>query len=75
MNCFKYPRVAAMARDILGVQASSVGAESTFSLSGRILDEYRTSLTAKHVEMLVCGKSWLNLAEFYKKDLVDLSGI
>jgi hypothetical protein len=47
-----------MARDILSVFVSTVSLESTFSLSGRIIEERRRRLLPKNVEMLACIKNW-----------------
>lgn len=58
-NAVNYPRLAEVAQDILGVPASSVESESAFSTGGRVVDEYRSRLSPKHVEMLICGGSWL----------------
>ncbi|GJS16342.1 zinc finger BED domain-containing protein RICESLEEPER 2-like protein [Tanacetum coccineum] len=41
----QFPVLAAMARDLLSVQASTVASESTFSISGRVLSIRRTRLT------------------------------
>ena len=49
-----------IAKDVHAVPMSTVASESAFSTSGRILDPFRSSLTAKTVEILVCTKSWLS---------------
>ena len=58
-NEFRYPEVAAMARDILSIPISTVASESTFSTGGRVIDQYRSSLKPDIVEALVCTKDWL----------------
>jgi len=58
-NEFRYPEVAAMARDILSILISTVASESTFSIGGRVIDQYRSSLKPDIVEALVCTKDWL----------------
>ncbi|CAL1360735.1 unnamed protein product [Linum trigynum] len=55
----KYPIIAKMARDVLAVPISTVASESTFSTSGRVLDPYRSSLSPKTVEALICCQDWL----------------
>jgi hypothetical protein len=47
-----------MARDIMSVPVSIVSSESTFSLTGRIIEERRRRLLPEHVEMLACIKDW-----------------
>jgi hypothetical protein len=51
-----YPIVAAMARDILSIHVSTVASESTFSVGGRVIDQYRNSLKPHIVEALVCTR-------------------
>ncbi|KAK1379810.1 hypothetical protein POM88_026554 [Heracleum sosnowskyi] len=42
-----------------GLKVSTVASESAFSTSGHILDPFRSSLSPKLVEALVCTQSWL----------------
>lgn len=39
----RYPNIAAVARDILAIQASSVDSEEVFSIARYIVDENRTN--------------------------------
>jgi hypothetical protein len=48
-----------MARDVLAIPISTVAAESAFSTSGCILDDFCTSLTPFILECLVCTQDWL----------------
>ncbi|XP_050238141.1 zinc finger BED domain-containing protein RICESLEEPER 2-like [Mercurialis annua] len=59
LNSERFPILARMAQDILAVPISTVASESTFSTGGRILDAFRSSLTPKIVEALICGQNWL----------------
>lgn len=60
INSIKYPVLSRMARDVLAAPVSTVASESAFSASGRILDPFRSSLSPKMVEALICTKSWLS---------------
>ncbi|PWA79973.1 zinc finger BED domain-containing protein RICESLEEPER 3 [Artemisia annua] len=55
----QFPVLAAMARDLLSVQASTVASESAFSTSGRVLSVRRTRLTPLSLEMCNCLKDYL----------------
>jgi hypothetical protein len=55
----KYPTLALLARDILAIPVSTISSESCFSTSGRVIDSYRSSLSPKMVEALICTQSWL----------------
>ncbi|XP_061357916.1 zinc finger BED domain-containing protein RICESLEEPER 2-like [Gastrolobium bilobum] len=80
-NQFRYPEVAAMARDIFGIPISSVASESAFSVGGRVLDQYQSSLKPDIVEALICTRNWLygeqeQLAialEELTKDIMDMN--
>jgi hypothetical protein len=60
-----------MARDIMTVPASTTSSESTFSLSGRILEDRRRRLNAETIEMLVCIKDWELGQQRAQHDVVD----
>ncbi|XP_070051072.1 zinc finger BED domain-containing protein RICESLEEPER 2-like isoform X2 [Nicotiana tomentosiformis] len=59
LNSARFPILAEMARDVLAVPVSSVASECAFSTGGRILDSFRSSLTPKLVQALVCLQDWL----------------
>ena len=56
---FNYPILSKMARDILAIPISTDASKSAFRTSGRILDAFRSSLSSKTVEALVCSQNWL----------------
>ncbi|XP_062007234.1 uncharacterized protein LOC133724498 [Rosa rugosa] len=43
----------------MAVQVSTVASEAAFSTGGRVIDNFRSSLTPKSVEALICLQSWL----------------
>nr|XP_016495234.1 PREDICTED: zinc finger BED domain-containing protein RICESLEEPER 2-like [Nicotiana tabacum] len=59
LNSPRFPTLAEMARDVLAIPISSVASESAFSTGGRILDPFRSSLTPRLVQALVCVQDWL----------------
>jgi hypothetical protein len=65
-----YPVLSIMAKDILTVLVSTISLESTFSLTGRIIDERRRRLESNVVDMLTCIKDWED-AEARMQHMVD----
>ncbi|RWR84386.1 zinc finger BED domain-containing protein RICESLEEPER 1-like protein [Cinnamomum micranthum f. kanehirae] len=55
----KYPIVAQMARDILGIPVSSTTSEAVFDIGGRVLDKYRSSMPSSTLQSLICAQDWL----------------
>ncbi|KAK9213724.1 hypothetical protein WN944_005709 [Citrus x changshan-huyou] len=64
VNSANYPILSSIARDVLAIPVSTVASESTFSTGGRILDQYRSSLTPDMVEALVLLQNWLRTSLF-----------
>ncbi|CAN1224004.1 Zinc finger BED domain-containing protein RICESLEEPER 2 [Linum perenne] len=58
----KYPVLSDIARDILAI--SIVPSESAFSISGRVLDSFRSSLSPKIVEAAICCGDWMRSSKF-----------
>ncbi|CAH1412630.1 unnamed protein product [Lactuca virosa] len=56
---YRYPELAKLAMNILCVPVSTVASESTFSLGGRVLNEYQSSMKPDIVEAVICSRDWL----------------
>ena len=67
-----------MARDVLVTLISTVASESAFSTDGRVLNAYRSSLTPKLVQALICAQDWLRGSPHFsdtKEDLVEFEKV
>ncbi|BAT90998.1 hypothetical protein VIGAN_11136500 [Vigna angularis var. angularis] len=53
-----------MAREVLAIPISTVASECAFSTGGRVVSPYRSCLTPKIVEVLVCTQDWLKGTPF-----------
>ncbi|CAN1240803.1 Zinc finger BED domain-containing protein RICESLEEPER 2 [Linum perenne] len=58
-SVLRFPILSEMARDVLAIPISSVASESAFSTGGRVLINFRSSLTPAIVEALICAEDWL----------------
>ncbi|CAN1347515.1 Zinc finger BED domain-containing protein RICESLEEPER 2, partial [Linum perenne] len=58
-SSLRFPILSEMARDVLVVPISSVASEGAFSTGGRVLSNFRSSLTPAIVEALICAENWL----------------
>ncbi|XP_075503957.1 zinc finger BED domain-containing protein RICESLEEPER 2-like [Primulina tabacum] len=58
INSSKFPTLAEMARDVLAIPISTVASENAFSTGGRVLDSFRSSLTPRLVQALICLQDW-----------------
>ncbi|KAL4566088.1 hypothetical protein LXL04_030198 [Taraxacum kok-saghyz] len=58
-DILKWWGLISMAQDVLAIPVSMVASESAFSTGGRVLDSFRTSLTPRMVEALVCTQDWV----------------
>ncbi|PIA37003.1 hypothetical protein AQUCO_03100033v1 [Aquilegia coerulea] len=67
LNTPKYPCLSKLARDGFTIPVSIVASEPALSTSGRVLNEYHSSLTPDTLQGLTCAQNWL------KSSKVDLS--
>lgn len=58
-NQFRYPEVAAMARDILSISFSTATVEGAFDENDRVLDRYQSALNPDILEAFICTRDWL----------------
>lgn len=59
VNSPRFPILSMLARDVLGMPITSVASESVFSTGGRVIDDFRSSLTPKMSQALICTQDWL----------------
>ncbi|KAL9147291.1 hypothetical protein ABFS82_13G164100 [Erythranthe guttata] len=70
---FRFPILAKIAKDIFAMPVSSVASECAFSLGSRVVDPFRSRLTPRTVEALVCTNDWLKGDGFsYYKDPTEI---
>ncbi|KAL2243378.1 UNVERIFIED_CONTAM: putative AC transposase, partial [Sesamum indicum] len=55
----RFPILARLGRDVLAMSISTVASESAFNTGGRIIDDFRASLTPKMAQALICCQDWL----------------
>ncbi|CAN1348992.1 Putative AC transposase [Linum perenne] len=60
----KYLVLCDIASDILVVPILIVPSESAFSIGGRVLDSFRSSLSPKIVEAVICCGGWMRSSKF-----------
>lgn len=74
-NESKYLVLACITRDLLAIPASSVASESAFSISKRIINDFRSSLTPEIVEALICTQDWYRAEGKFHSDLCSTCSI
>lgn len=68
----RYRVLSETTRDILAIPTSTVASESTFSMGGRVLDQFRSSLNPNTVEALICSSDWLRSSTSFMLDGEDI---
>ena len=59
VNSSRFPVLSRLARDVLAVPKSRVTTEFSFRTDGRVLDEFRSSLTPFILQALICTQDWM----------------
>ncbi|XP_038716605.1 zinc finger BED domain-containing protein RICESLEEPER 1-like [Tripterygium wilfordii] len=72
INSSRFPILSVIARDLFAIPISTVASESAFSIGGRVLDSFRSSLTPHIVESLICVEDWIGSLPFQKLMEEDL---
>ncbi|XP_040374613.1 zinc finger BED domain-containing protein RICESLEEPER 2-like [Rosa chinensis] len=74
MEQIRYPILFHLARDVLTIPISTIASESAFSIGGRVLDQYRSSLLPDTVQALLCTRDWIfGNKEKERAELEDLT--
>ncbi|XP_028791011.1 zinc finger BED domain-containing protein RICESLEEPER 2-like [Neltuma alba] len=60
VNASRYRVLSLITSDMLVMPISTVSSESAFSTGGRVIDDFRSSLSPKMVEALICAQNWLS---------------
>ena len=55
----RFPILTQIARDVLAIPISTVASESAFSTGGGVLDAFRSCLTPRIVQAIICAQDWL----------------
>ncbi|WOG90914.1 hypothetical protein DCAR_0310161 [Daucus carota subsp. sativus] len=69
MSSVKFPILSQVAKNVLGMPISTVASESAFSTGGRVIDPFRSSLTPKTAEALICTQDWIRSKNSKQIDL------
>jgi hypothetical protein len=68
VNSTKLLILSKIAQDVLAISITTVASELAFSTIGRVIDPFRSSLTPKTVEALICNQNRLRSSWVSKHD-------
>ncbi|KAI3715679.1 hypothetical protein L6452_22665 [Arctium lappa] len=58
-NASRFKVLSKIAQDVFAIPISTVASESAFSTGGRVIDPYRSNLSPKTVQALICTQNWI----------------
>ncbi|CAH9080019.1 unnamed protein product [Cuscuta epithymum] len=64
LNSSKYPILGKVARDVFAMPCSTVASENAFSSGERTVNYFKSSLSPRMVEALVCSNDWIKADDF-----------
>lgn len=59
VNSSRFKILSLIARYVLAIPVSTVAYESAFSTGGLVIDPFRSSLSPKTVQALICTQNWI----------------
>lgn len=62
-NFIKFSIPSCVAKNILPMPITILASESAFNTGGRVIDPFRSSLTPKTAEALICAQDWLRFKQ------------
>ncbi|XP_016498971.1 zinc finger BED domain-containing protein RICESLEEPER 3-like isoform X1 [Nicotiana tabacum] len=70
-NRLRFSELSLMARDVLSIPITTVASESTFSIGGRIIGKFQSSILPANAEAKLCTRDWLCEQEDCSKSDTD----